>query len=243
VSEQLQETTQETPAETPAAETPAAEAPAAEEQWAGPSREEWEAVQQRAARADELYDLLNSAPPAAQPEQPVEQTLPEYDPFDPESAAAYLEAREQRQLERLAGLLDQRLGPITNEYQTRAAEQWVDTTFPRLGVPEGEHWKEGVLFTAAAFQPLDQHGRPTVPPEQAARQGLEFLRKFAEAERAAEREKLTQEQTQSQEALQNRAAAPTLPTGAAGAEGVREVQSLEEATRRWLEEDAARSAA
>jgi hypothetical protein len=245
----MSETFDETPAVEPQAD--AASAPvepevAAEpeaEAWTGPSREEWDAVQARAARADELYDLLQNQAPAYEEQEPQRTPLPELDPYDPESVIAYMEAARQQDRAEIAALLDQRLGPITNEYNVRSAEQWINNTFPRLGVPEGDHWKEGVLFTSAAFQPLDQNGRPTVSPEVAAKQGLEFLRKFAEAERAAEREQIAQQNQQNQEALRNRAESPLTPAGAAGVEGEREFRSLDEATRAWLEMDAARNAA
>src|SRR4051812_48780546 len=93
------------PAEPVAAEPPApVEEPVAEpEAWAGPSREEWEATQAQLAEAAQVADIIRQA--QYQPaDQPADE-LPEYDPYDPEAAAAYFEARDQRLERRIEGLL------------------------------------------------------------------------------------------------------------------------------------------
>jgi len=131
------------------------------------------------------------------------------------------------------------ISPVTEQFQNEQATQWADQTLGRLGVPEEEHWRDGVLFASAGFQQFDAYGRPLVHPQQAAAQGYQFLQRFAEAERAAERERIKQEGEQQDQALKARASSPELPTGPAGAEGVPEGIDELQAARMWREQQLA----
>jgi hypothetical protein len=236
------ETTEDAPAPDPVPPTEPAPEPAPEpgepepsepEAWVGPSREEWQQTQSQLAQYQQFMDQLQ-APVYPEPD-PQEYALPEYDPFDPESAQRYFDARDDR----LLGAIGQMLAPMSERHQNEQASEWADQTFSRLGVPEEEHWRDGVLFASAGFQQFDQMGRPLVHPQQAAQQGYQFLQRFAEAERAAERERIKAEGAQQDEALKARAAAPTPATGPAGAEGVPEGMDELAAARIWREQQIA----
>jgi len=205
------------------------------ESWVGPSQEEWQQTQAALAQATEFINMLQQ--PAYPTEPEPEPELPPYDPYDPEVAQAHMDARDRRLLQ----AMQQMIAPVTESYADEQATQWADQTLTRLGVPEEDHWRDGVLFASAGFQQFDQYGRPLVAPQQAAAQGYEFLQRFAEAERAAERERIKQEGIQQDEALKNRVAAPELPTGPAGGEGVPEGIDELQAARIWRERQAAAS--
>jgi hypothetical protein len=140
---------------------------------------------------------------------------------------------------RLLGAMQQMVSPMTESFQDQQAISWAEQTLGRLGVPEEEHWRDGVLFASAGFQQFDPYGRPLVHPQQAAAQGYEFLQRFAEAERAAERERIKAEGVDLDAALKARAAAPTPVTGPAGAEGVPEGMDEVAVARAWRERQAA----
>ena len=200
--------------------------------WEGPSREEWEATQRQLAQANEFITQLQQ-PVYPEPE-PQYQELPAYDPYDPEAAQAYFDAREERML----AAMQEMIAPVTESYQNDQATQWAENTFSRLGVPEEAHWRDGVLFASAGFQQFDPYGRPLVHPQQAAAQGYAFLKAFAEAERAAERELIAQQGQQQDAALQARAQAPDLPSGPAGDQGTPEGIDELQAARIWRERNA-----
>jgi hypothetical protein len=216
------------PAPEPAPE-PGEPEPAEPESWAGPSREEWEQTQAALAEYQQFMAQLQQ-PMYPEPE-PQAQELPPYDPYDPEAAQAHMDARDARLLQ----AMQQMISPVTEQYQNEQATSWADQTFTRLGVPEEEHWRDGVLFASAGFQQFDQYGRPLVHPQQAAAQGYEFLQRFAEAERAAERERIKQQGAQQDEALKARAAAPSPVTGPAGGEGIPEGLDELQVARMWRE--------
>lgn len=217
------------PAE-PAPEPVAEAAPEPEaEAWVGPSQEEWQQTQNALGSAMEFINSLQQ--PYYPDPEPQAQELPAYDPYDPEAAQAYFDAREERML----GHIERMISPMTEQYADQSATQWAESTFSRLGVPEEEHWRDGVLFASAGFQQFDPYGRPLVHPQQAAAQGYEFLRRFAEAERAAERELLKQQGNVVDETLRNRAASPDLPNGPAGGEGTPEGIDELQAARLWRE--------
>lgn len=236
------ETVEDAPApDAPAPEPepePTPEPQAEPEAWAGPSREEWEQTQAQLAQAAELVQILQGMDQTQQP-QPQPEPVPEFDMFDPDGVRAHDEW--------LLNQIDQRMAahtaPITDEYQNRQAAEWAEQTFNQLGVPEGEHWRYGVLFTSAGFQQFDEQGRAMVHPSQAARQGYDFLKQFAAAEREAAIAEYKSKQEAENAALRERAGSPDLPSGPAGGEGAVEYQSLEQATRAWLEQDAAANAA
>jgi hypothetical protein len=233
------ETTEDAPAPEPPAPPEPAPEPAPEpgepseptepEAWAGPSREEWEMAQAQLAQYQQFINEMQQ-PVYPEPE-PQAFELPPYDPFDPEAATRYMDARD----ERLLMAMQQMVGPMSEQFRNDQATEWADGTFSRLGVPEEEHWRDGVLFASAGFQQFDEYGRPLVHPQQAAAQGYEFLRRFAEAERAAERERIKTEGLQADEALKARAAAPTPTTGPAGTEGFPEGMDELAAARAWRE--------
>src|SRR5262245_1974479 len=162
------EATEDAPA--PDAPAPAEPAPEpAAEPWAGPSQEEWQQAQaQLAEYRDFMAALQQPMYPDTEPEQPLE--LPAYDPFDAEAAMAHMDARDAR----ILGAIQQMISPMTESHANQAATDWADQTFGRLGVPEEEHWRDGVLFASAGFQQFDQYGRPLVHPQQAAAQGYAF---------------------------------------------------------------------
>jgi hypothetical protein len=220
------------PAE-PAPEPAPEPEPEEPESWAGPSREEWEQTQGQLAQYQEFINSLQTPVYSDEPQQ--QEELPVYDPFDPEAAQAYFEARDERLLQAFA----QMVAPMSEQYQNEQASEWAEQTLGRLGVPEEDHWRDGVLFASAGFQQFDQYGRPLVHPQQAAQQGYEFLQRFAEAERAAERERIKQEGLQQDEALKARVQAPTPATGPAGAEGYPEGMDELQAARAWREAQAA----
>lgn len=203
------------------------------EAWQGPSQEEWEQTQRQLAQASELMNMLQT-PTYPEPD-PQQSQLPEYDPYDPEAAQAYFDAREDRML----GQIQNMLSPLTETYQNENAVRWAEDTLGRLGVPEDEHWRDGVLFASAGFQQFDPQGRPLVHPQQAAAQGYEFLKKFAEAERQAERARIEGTTAEQDEALRARAGAPDLPSGPAGGEGTPEGIDELQAARMWREREAA----
>ena len=233
------EATEDAPPDAPApaepAPEPAAEAePAEAEPWAGPTQEEWQMAQaQLAEYRDFMAQMQQPYYPDPEPEQP--QQIPEYDPFDPESLPRHLDARD----ERLLGAMQHMLAPMTEQYRDESATRWAEDTFSRLGVPEDEHWRDGVLFASAGFQQYDPYGRPLVHPQQAAAQGYEFLQRFAEAERAAERARIEGLNAQTDEAIRARAESPALPAGPAGGEGVPEGLDELAAARIWRERQAA----
>lgn len=203
--------------------------------WQGPSQEEWERTQAALAQYAEFMDMLQT-PAYPEPEQdPQAYELPPYDPYDPEAATAHMDARDAR----LLGAMQQMMAPLTEQFQDDSATRWAENTFSRLGVPEEDHWRDGVLFASAGFQQFDQYGRPLVNPQQAAAQGYAFLQQFAEAERAAERERIKQEGIQQDTVLKNRIAAPNVPSGPAGDQGVPEGMDELQAARIWRERQAA----
>lgn len=221
------------PAE-PVAETPLAEPePEPEAPWSGPSQEEWEQTQRQLAEANELVNYLRTP---QYPQQPQEQDqLPDYDPLDPEAAAQYFDARDKRLLAEFREMLS----PVVDREQNAAAREWAEQTFGQLGVPEADHWREGVLFTSAGFQQFDDQGRPLVHPQQAASAGYEFLKRFAAAERAAEREAVLKEQQTQDDALRQRVESSEVPAGSAGVEGIPAGLDELSAARMWRERQAA----
>jgi hypothetical protein len=230
------ETTEDAPAPEPPAPaepapepTPEPSEPQEPEAWAGPSQEEWQQAQAQLAEYQDFIAQLQQ-PMYPEPESQ-HQELPEYDPFDPGSVVAHLDARDQR----LLGAIQQMVSPMTEQFQNQQATDWADQTFGRLGVPEDDHWRDGVLFASAGFQQFDAYGRPLVHPQQAAAQGYQFLQRFAEAERAAERELLKQQGAQQDEALKARTEAPTPVTGTAGTEGIPEGIDELQVARMWRE--------
>lgn len=236
------ETTEDAPApESPAPAEPAPEpepetaAESEAEAWAGPSQDEWQETQAQLAQYQEFMASLQQ--PVYPDEPEFQQEVPEYDPFDAESAQRYFDFRDQR----LIQAMQQMVSPVTEQYQNEQATNWAEQTLGRLGVPEEEHWRDGVLFASAGFQQFDQYGRPLVHPQQAAAQGYQFLQRFAEAERAAERERIKNEGTAQEEALKARAASPQLPTGPAGAEGVPQDWDELQVARAWREQQLAQS--
>ena len=230
----------ETETEVPAPPEPQEPTPAPEpepqepEAWQGPSQEEWAETQQTLAQAQELLNYLQTPsydqPP---PEYQQYQELPPYDPFDPESAQAYFDARDQRLLMAMAQQQQQMLGPVLERESNESASQWANETFQRLGVPEDELWQEAVLFTSAGFQQYDEYGRPLVHPQQAAAQAHSFLQQFADRIREQERQALNQTSEQQDQVLRNRAGAPDLPSGPAGGEGFPEGMDEIAAARLW----------
>jgi hypothetical protein len=207
--------------------------PSEPEAWGGPSQQEW---QQTQAQLAEYQQFIAQLQQPVYPEEPQQgQELPPYDPFDPEAATAHFDARDQR----LLAAFQQMVAPMSEQYQNDQATEWAEQTLGRLGVPEEDHWRDGVLFASAGFQQFDSMGRPLVHPQQAAQQGYEFLQRFAEAERAAERERIKQEGLQQDEVLKARAQAPTPATGPAGADGVPEGMDELQAARAWREAQAA----
>lgn len=197
--------------------------------WTGPSQEEWQQTQQALAQAHEFIQSLQQ-PYYPEPE-PQQYELPAYDPFDAEAAQAHMDARDQR----LLAAMQEMMAPVTEQYRDQSANSWAEQTFSRLGVPEEEHWRDGVLFASAGFQQFDPQGRPLIHPQQAAAQGYEFLKRFAEAERAAERAAIEQQGQQQDEALKARAGAPNVPAGPAGTEGIPEGIDELQAARIWRE--------
>lgn len=184
--------------------------------------------QAQALLASERQSWLEELAGYAQP-QP-EQGLPEFDPYDPDSFAAYLQAQQAQTLQQIG----QMLAPVLERSQAEQADQWAEQTFERLQVPEPEHWRRGALIAASAYQ-TDSYGRP-VQPEQAVSQGLGFLREFAAAERAAAIAEYKQQQEQQQQTLKNIAGAPGTIPGPAGVEGLYQEGDDELAVaRRWRE--------
>lgn len=107
----------------PVADAPAPDAPAeAAPSWAGPSQDEWEETQWALQQMATALSANAPAPPAAV--QPgAENVAPEYDPFDPESIARYNDWRDQQQLEKLTGILDQRLSPLASQAEAQIEQQ------------------------------------------------------------------------------------------------------------------------
>lgn len=202
--------------------------------WSGPSREEWEQAQQTLSQTQELLGYLQTPQYQQQPE-PQQAELPPFDPFDPDSVQAYNDARDQR----LLGQLAEMLNPVLERESNETASQWAEDTFNRLGVPEDDLWQEAVLFTSAGFQQYDQYGRPLVHPQQAAEQSYQFLQRFADQIRAQEREAIKKGEADQDEALRNRAGAPSLPSGPAGGEGFPEGMDEVQAARLWRERQTA----
>jgi hypothetical protein len=208
------------------------------EAWAGPTREEWEQTRAQLAEANDFVRMVTDA--QQQPEVGYEpDELPEFDPLDPEAAHRYFEARDQRLLQQLQGMLS----PVLEKENDARAEQWVEQTFAALQVPEDETYREMVLYGSAGFQQFDAQGRALVHPQQAARASFEMTRRFEEHIRADERAKVKQEQDQSAAALRERASAPEFPSGPAGAEGEHDEGDELSAARRWREREAASGAA
>jgi len=228
------EATEDAPPDAPAPAEPAPEPtpepePAEPEAWAGPTQEEWQEAQ---AQLSEYRDFMAAMQQPMYPEpEPQYQELPVYDPFDAEAAMAHMDARDLR----LLTAMQQMMSPLTEQHANQQATDWADQTFGRLGVPEEDHWRDGVLFASAGFQQFDAHGRPLVHPQQAAAQGYAFLQRFAEAERAAERELMKTQGQQQDEALRARTEAPNPVTGPAGGEGVPEGIDELQAARMWRE--------
>src|SRR5206468_362161 len=73
----------------------------------------------------QVATALSAGQPAPQAvQQPTDQNVaPEYDPFDPESVARYNDWRDQQQLEKLTGILDQRLSPLASQAEAQIEQQ------------------------------------------------------------------------------------------------------------------------
>jgi hypothetical protein len=67
---------------------------------------------------------VNTPIPGATP-GPMTGQLPEYDPFDPESAAAYMDARDQRLREQFREDIRELVGPVTQTFEQQREEQLV----------------------------------------------------------------------------------------------------------------------
>ena len=229
------------PAEPEPAEPEVAAEAEAEPEWTAPSQQEWQQTQQKLEELSEIRDLLIQSQQAGQyqqPEpQPQEPPLPEYDLFDPVSANAYFDAREQRQL----AAMQQMLAPILEKQQEEQASQWADQTLNQLGVPDEEDglWRDLSLFTSAGFQQFDQYGRPMVHPAQATKNAYDVVQKFADKIRRETLEQAKQQQQQEQTALQNRINVPMVPSGPGGAEGLPENADEFAVARMWAERDSA----
>jgi hypothetical protein len=187
-------------------------------------------------RAD-LEQILRDRTPAPDdyyqptPAAPEEPGVPELD---------FLTETDLNALTSVFGrMLDQRfqaLEPIVAKEQDAAAEQWVNQTFDQLQVPAFGMWREGVLYGSAGFQRTDAQGRPVVHPSDAIRQSYEFLQRFAQSERAAERAAVLAEEEAKRNQLGAITGAPATPAGPAGLEApYSDTDDEITVARRWRE--------
>lgn len=118
--------------------------------WAGIPQTEWEQTQQ--ALAWMMQTLSPLAEAQQQVQQPMASELPELDPFDPESVAAYTDARVQAGIERA-------LAPLMPTLQSSQAQQAESTVTGWLNEAEqriGEYDKEAAAYVAHGFLPFAQ---------------------------------------------------------------------------------------
>ena len=87
-----------------------------EAQWQGPRQEEWDQTQRTLQQANEFISMLQT-PQYDEPMDAQPQELPAYDPYDPEAAQAYFEARDQR----LLGPIEPMMPPVTSSSERQRA--------------------------------------------------------------------------------------------------------------------------
>lgn len=197
--------------------------PAAEEPWAL-TRQDWEAtvgyLQQTAPLLQQMAMFMQQGgPQQQQPQAPAyqEPSLPELDPFDPESVQAHIEARV------MAGM-EEAMGPYRHMFNTMAeseGERLARSTMERLDQEVG-HFDHDAAYMIAAGALGDESLNPNDVLTSAAR----YMHDFEASIRADERQKYQSE-------LAGLRDLP--PDGSVGSAAAQETETVPRGPRRYHE--------
>lgn len=156
---------------------PVAEETPPEPEWAGPSREEWQAAQQFQEAAGPVLHQIAVNMGLIQPQQQAsqQQPAPELDPWDPNSVKGYIDYQVQSR----TADYDNMLRLVEAQQGEQLARQELD----RLHTQYGEFDGDTALVIASGL--LDQG----VAPHQALDQAAQLLRDHEAKVRADERQR------------------------------------------------------
>lgn len=163
---------------------PALSDTAAEQQAWALSQSDWEAtlsyLQQTAPLLQQVQHMMASGQlqPQAAP-QPAEPPVPEYDPFEPESVAAYIQQSVERGVQQSMGPYQQMFNTIAEQEGQRLANSQMDALVGEIG-----DFDKDAVYMIAAGALSDE----SLNPNDVLRSAARYMHEFEQRIRASERE-------------------------------------------------------